>query len=78
MVTGVVVVKHRLPFSGCPACATLADHNGKSVIFVIVKGYDMSFFPILLTIIAGGALAIATYKLSLFLGNIILSEEESD
>ena len=38
----------------------------------------MSFFPILLTIIAGGVLAIATYKLSLFLGNIILSEEESD
>ena len=63
---------------GCPGCATFTDPNGKSVIFAIVKGYDMSFFPILLTIIAGGVLAIATYKLSLFLGNIILSEEESD
>ena len=59
---------------GCPGCATALPNRGKSVIFVIVKGYDMD---IIFTITAGVAVAVIAYKAALFLGNLILSEEES-
>ena len=61
---------------GCPGCATPAETNGKNVIFVIVKGYDMD---IIFTITAGAALAIALYKISLTLGEFVehaISQEE--
>lgn len=37
----------------------------------------MNFFATLLTITAGVAVAVIAYKAALFLGNLILSEEES-